>query len=87
VKLHLVGGWRDGQVIDTDDDRWGWSACELDVGMLPPKLTIDTSPSRMTTYRLVAAEGDEGRYEVDPVVTAEKRALLRPRPPSSRGRL
>lgn len=76
MKLHLYGGWRDGQTIDLDDPQWGWEDTDLAAGILPPTLTIDITPDRMTTYRLVKADAGEGWYEIDPVLTAKARAEL-----------
>lgn len=79
MKMELVGGPRDGEVIDLDDPRWGFAGAvdpAAEAGVLPPRITLEPHPTRATSYRLVSVDGDEGRYQFDPELTAKVRAGL-----------
>lgn len=64
--LHLRGGQRDGERIDTDDATWGAVGEPWPPPMLPPTIEVDSARANRAAYRLVRADGDEGWYDLDP---------------------
>lgn len=76
MRIHLIGGLSDGEVIDTEDpdSPWSWSDEDFPGNMLPETLTCHACRANRTVYRLVRADGDEGWYQVDVELTRLERA-------------
>lgn len=59
--IHLEGGPRDGDTLDLDAPNWCLTG-ELQIGILPPALTLNPFPGHLTAYDLIRAEPGEGWY-------------------------